>query len=108
MLLNQQAGILGRAFVEDAKYAQAAVKAMNATVFLRGRDSELGYFTGSAVILGAGKEVSYDKTRAKWSTTRTRFTVVVSALHNLSVNADKKDGLPPLNGNNITWNAEHF
>src|SRR5580704_5078083 len=104
MLLNQQAGIVGRAFVEDTKYREAAVKAMNATVLLQGEAEIVGFFIGSAVILGAGKEVSYDKTKGKWSTTDTEFTVVVSALHNLSVNADKKNNLPPLNGNNITWN----
>ena len=105
MLLNQQARDLVDAFVVDAKYAQAAVKAMNATVLLRG-SGKLG-FIGSAVILGAGKEVSYDKTKGKWSTTGTKFTVVVSALHNLSVNGDKEKKIPPLNGNNITWNQDY-
>ena len=51
--------------------------------------------------------MSYDKTQGNWSTTGTRFTVVVSALHNLSVNGDKKNKLPPLNGNNITWNQDY-
>ena len=101
MLLNERAGFEGRAFVENTKYARAAVKAMNATVLLRGGSAAEGYFVGSAVILGAGKEVSYDKTKGKRSTTGTEFTVVVSALHNLSVNGDKKNNIPPLKGNDI-------
>jgi hypothetical protein len=105
MLLNKQYGILGRAFVEGAKYTQAAVKAMNATVLLRGSGEE--DFVGSAVILGAGKEVSYERSNGKWGTTATKFTVVVSALHNLSVNGDKKNKIPPLNGNDITWDQKY-
>jgi hypothetical protein len=107
MLLNQQAGRIARDFVADAKYSQAAVKAMNATVNLVGKADDDGFLNGSAVILGPGKEVRYDKTSRKWSTINTRFTVVVSALHNLSVNADKKKKLPPLNGNDITWNQSY-
>jgi hypothetical protein len=107
MLLNQQAGRIAGEFVADAKYSQAAVKAMNATVNLLSKADDDGYFNGSAVILGPGKEVRYDKTSRKWSTTNTQFTVVVSALHNLSVNADKKKKLPPLNGNDITWNQDY-
>lgn len=107
MLLNAQAGRLGGDFVTNPKYQQAAVKAMNATVLLRGEADTVGYFVGSAVILGAGKEVSYDKTKTKWTTTGAKFTLVVSALHNLSVNGDKKNKLPPLNGNDITWNQNY-
>ena len=109
MLLNEQFGNLGREFVGKADYNQAAVKAMNATVLLRGsRDvPKLGFFFGSAVILGPGKEVSYDRSKGKWSTTGMRFTVVVSALHNLSVNYDLKNKLPPLNDNDITWNQDY-
>jgi hypothetical protein len=81
---------------------------MTASVLLQSRgEGQEGYFTGSAVILGAGKEMLYDKTKGKWSTTNKEFTVVVSALHNLSVNADKEKKLPPLNGNNITWNQDY-
>jgi hypothetical protein len=109
MLLNEQFGHLGSEFAGKADYNQAAVKAMNATVLLRGsRDvPKLGFFFGSAVILGPGKEVSYDRSKGKWSTTGMRFTVVVSALHNLSVNYDLKNKLPPLNGNDITWNQDY-
>ena len=91
MLLDKYYGNLGREFVQAEKNAQAAAKAMNATVLLRGKDDpKLGFFIGSAVILGPGKEVSYNKSTKKWSTTRTRFTVVVSALHNLSVNPTRR------------------
>ncbi len=100
MLLNRQAIKTATDFVADAAYAAAAQKVMNATVLLRGGGSG-GFFIGSGVILGVGKEVSF--ANQKWTPTAKQFTVIVSALHNLYMNADKVRMIPPLNGSAVTW-----
>lgn len=107
MLLNKVAGQAGRTLIEGETYRALADKVMNSTVLLQGSGSA-PIFIGSGVILGAGKEVTYSGD--KWNTTAKNFTVVVSALHNVFINA-KQGGIPPLSGSDITWNqtwADNF
>lgn len=100
MLLNRNAIQTAMDFVNDVTYAATAQKVINATVYLRGGGSD-GFFVGSGVILGAGKEVSFAK--PQWTATAKQFTVIVSALHNLYINANKTTKIPPLSGSDITW-----
>jgi hypothetical protein len=101
MLLSRKAIQTALDFVNNGAYSATAQKVMNATVQLKGTDATGGFFVGSGVILGVGKEVSFaNKT---WTATTKEFTVIVSALHNLYINGDKTNKIPPRNVNALTW-----
>lgn len=77
---------------------------MNATVKIYGATKDKNNFTGSAVILNVGKAVDFID--GKWKINKDkRFTVLVSALHNLKV----YNGLFPLTSQKdaITWDQDY-
>lgn len=103
MLLNKTAGDVGKQFVKDVTYEAVVQKVMNATVMLKGTTKKKDSFTGSAAILGPGKEVVYKD--QKWKVNDNKhFTVLISALHNLEVYS--AEGLP-LDHNRITWKQDY-
>lgn len=103
MLLNKLAIRTATAFAANGSYNTASQRLMNASVMLLSGGAD--YFVGSAVILGAGKEVTF--TSGKWKTSTKQFTVIVSALHNLYINSDKTNKIPPLAGNAVTWSQKY-
>ena len=105
MLLNRSAIQTARNFAANGLYSAPAQKLMNATVELVSGGAP--FFVGSGVILGTGKEVAFDTGTQKWKATTTKFTVIVSALHNLYINADKVNKIPPLAGSAVTWDQNY-